>query len=71
MLAVEATGNSRYFVKQIGGLVKQVHMVNPSQFRVMKDSVKRTNKNDSKLLSFFLSRGLVMEVRCKKMCMPS
>ncbi len=64
-VAVEATGNSRYFVKQIGGFVKHVQVVNPSQFRVIKDSVKKTDKNDSELLALFLSKGLLPEVRQK------
>lgn len=66
VVAVEATGNSHYFVKQISGLVKEVHVVNPSQFRVIKDSVKKTDKNDSELLAVFLSKGLLPEVRPKE-----
>jgi transposase len=65
-VAVEATGNSRYFVNQIRGLVKEVHIVNPWQFRVIKDLVKKTDKKDAELLALFLSKGLLPEVRHKE-----
>jgi len=64
-VAVEATGNSRYFVKQILHLVKEVQIVNPSQFRLIKDSVKKTDKKDAELLALFLSKGLLPEIRFK------
>ena len=53
VVAVESTGNSRHFVNQIAGLVKAVEVVNPSAFRVIKDSVKKTDKHNSELLVFF------------------
>ena len=65
VVAVEATGNSRYFVKQIAPLVGSVQVVNPSQFRVIRDSVKKTDKHDSELLALFLSKGLLPQVRQK------
>ena len=65
VVAVEATGNSRYFVKQIASLVDRVEVVNPSQFRVIRDSVKKTDKHDSELLALFLSKGLLPKVRQK------
>ena len=65
VVAVEATGNSRYFVKQIASLVERVEVVNPSQFRVIRDSVKKTDKHDSELLALFLSKGLLPQVRQK------
>lgn len=64
-LAVEATGNSRYFVNQIKDYVKEVIIVNPSQFRVINDSVKKTDKADAELLATFLSKGILPEVRMK------
>lgn len=66
VVAIEATGNSHYFVKQIGGLVKEMQIVNPSQFRVIKDSIKKTDKHDSELLALFLSKGLLPAVRPKE-----
>jgi transposase len=64
-VAVEATGNTRYFVDQIKSDVLSVKIVNPSQFRVISDSVKKTDKEDSKLLALFLSKELLPEVRLK------
>ena len=63
-VAVEATGNSRYFVKSIEAYVSQVIVVNPRQFRVIEASVKKTDYNDAELLAHFLSfDGLLPEVR--------
>ena len=63
-VAVEATGNSRYFVKAIEAYVAQVIVVNPRQFRVIEQSVKKTDRNDAELLARFLSfEGLLPEVK--------
>jgi len=64
-LAVETTGNTRYFVNQIKGLVKDVVVVNPRQFKVISSSVKKTDKQDAEQLAFFLSKGMLPEVRMK------
>ena len=64
-IAVEATGNSRYFVKQIKDYVKEIIIVNPSQFRVISDSVKKTDKADAEVLALFLSKGILPVVRMK------
>ncbi len=63
LVAVEATGNSRYFVEQIIGLVKEIKIVNPRKFKIINESVKKTDKVDSELLAFFLSIGMLPEVR--------
>ena len=47
-LAVEATGNTRWFVKQVRGLVARVVVVNPSQFAVIRQSVKKTDRHDAR-----------------------
>lgn len=52
-LAVEATGNSRYFASQVQDAVCEVMVVNPKQFRVIGDSVKKTDKEDAEMLAFF------------------
>lgn len=65
LVAVEATGNSHYFVKQISGLVKAVELVNPSAFWLIKDSVKKADKHDSELLALLLDNGLLPQVRQK------
>jgi len=62
--AVEVTGNTRYFVKQIERYVSKVVIVNPRQFRVIEDSIKKTDHNDAEVLARFLSfEGLLPEVK--------
>jgi len=64
-LAVEATGNTRYFVGKVKDCVKQVVIVNPRQFKVISSSVKKTDKQDAEQLAFFLSKDMLPEVRMK------
>jgi len=64
-LAVEATGNTRWFVAQIKELVEQVVVVNPSQFEVIRRSVKKTDRHDARALALFLSKELLPEARMK------
>jgi len=63
LVAVEATGNSRYFAEHITGLVKEIKIVNPRKFKIISKSVKKTDKIDAELLAFFLSKGMLPEVR--------
>ncbi len=64
-IAVESTGNARYFVNQIKEKVGRVIVVNPRQFKVISNSVKKTDKRDSEHLALFLSRDMLPEVRMK------
>jgi transposase len=64
-VAVEATGNTRWFVKQIKALVSRVVVVNPNQFAVIRQSVKKTDKHDARALALFLQKGLLPEARLK------
>lgn len=64
-LAVEATGNTAWFVEQISDRVSKVVVVNPHQFRVIRKSVKKTDKHDAKTLAFFLSKDMLPEARMK------
>ena len=64
-LAVEATGNTRFFINQMIGLVARVVVVNPSQFEVITKSVSKTDKRDARALALFLSKGLLPEARMK------
>jgi len=63
LVAVESTGNARYFAEQLRSHVKEVKVVNPSQFKVIKNSIKKTDKHDAELLALFLSRGMLPEIR--------
>ena len=65
-LAVEATGNTRYFRAAIKNLVSKVVVVNPSQFEVIRKSVKKTDRHDARTLALFLSKALLPEARLKE-----
>ena len=64
-LAVEATGNTNFFVEAISGCVNRVVVVNPRQFKVIRTSVKKTDKNDARALAYFLSKDMLPEARNK------
>jgi transposase len=64
-LAVEATCNTRWFYEQVKEKVSRVVLVNPRQFEVVKNSVKKTDKHDAINLARFLKADLLPEVRAK------
>lgn len=64
-VAVEATGNTRLFYDKVRSRVLRVVVVNPHQFKVISESVNKTDKNDARNLALFLSKGLLPEVRMK------
>jgi len=65
-VAVEATGNTRHFVKSIRNLVSKVVVVNPNQFEVIRKSVKKTDRHDARTLAKFLSKEMLPEARLKQ-----
>lgn len=64
-VAVEATGNTRHFREAIKSLVSKVVVVNPSQFEVIRKSVKKTDRHDARTLALFLSKEMLPESRLK------
>ena len=64
-IAVEATGNTAWFVEQVQDCVKKVVVVDPHQFEVIRRSVKKTDKHDAGTLAFFLSKDMLPEARMK------
>jgi transposase len=64
-LAVEATGNTAWFVEQVRDRVSRIVVVDPHQFRVIRNSVKKTDKHDARTLAFFLSKDMLPEARMK------
>lgn len=64
-LAVEATGNTRWFLDQVRDRVERVVVVNSRQFRVISQSVRKTDESDAELLAFFLSKGMLPEIRMR------
>ena len=65
-VAVEATGTTARFYEAVVERVGRVVVVNPHQFRVISESVKKTDRNDAEALALYLSKGLLPEVRMKK-----
>ncbi|MFH1615996.1 MAG: IS110 family transposase [Planctomycetota bacterium] len=64
-LAVEATGNTAWFAEQVSNRVSRVVVVDPHQFKVIRKSVKKTDKHDARTLAFFLSKDMLLEARMK------
>jgi transposase len=64
-LAVEATGNTRWFVGQVRERVASIVVVNPNQFEVIRQSVKKCDRHDAHALALFLSKGMLPEARMK------
>lgn len=64
-VAVEATGNSAYFRDEVVSCVGRFVTVNPSQFQVIRKSVKKTDKHDARALALFLSKDMLPETRVK------
>ena len=65
-VAVEATGNTAWFMEQLRGRVRKIIPVDPNQFKVIRKSVKKTDKHDAKMLALFLSKGMLPEARMKQ-----
>ncbi len=64
-LAVEATGNTFQFCQELKEKVGRLVVVNPSQFKVISQSTKKTDKNDARVLAEFLEKDMLPEVRMK------
>ncbi|MDO9463895.1 MAG: IS110 family transposase [bacterium] len=64
-VAVESTGNTAYFVREIDSLVKTVKIINPTQFKVISQSIKKTDERDAATIARYLSKGLIPEVRMR------
>jgi transposase len=64
-VAVEATGNTSWFVDQIRDRVSRVVVVDPHRFEVIRKSVKKTDKHDARTLAWFLSKDMLPEARMK------
>jgi transposase len=65
-VAVEVTSNTRLFYEAVAPQVARVVVVDPHQFRVISQSVKKTDPNDARNLALYLAKGLLPEVRMKE-----
>ena len=64
-VAVEATGNTRYFVESIADRPAAVKVLDPRKFKVISESAQKTDKNDARLIAYFLSKDMIPEIRLK------
>lgn len=64
-LSVESTGNTEFFIEAVSKHVGRIVVVNPRQFKVITSSMKKTDKNDSRTLAYFLSKDMLPESRRK------
>jgi len=64
-VAVEMTTNTRLFKNTVEPYVAKVVVVDPWKFKVISESVKKTDKHDAKQLAFFLSKQMLPELRMK------
>src|SRR5579872_4926397 len=64
-IAVEITGNTRLFYDAVVPHVARVVVVNTSQFKVICQSVKKTDPHDARALALYLSKNMLPEVRMK------
>jgi transposase len=65
-IAVEMTGNTRFFHDAVAPCVARVVTVDPNQFKVISQSVKKTDPNDARNLALYLAKDLLPEVRMKE-----
>ncbi len=59
--AVESTGNTRYFLNRIAKAGVLVKVVNTLKFKVVNESVKKTDKHDARTLAEFLEKDMLPE----------
>jgi len=60
-VAVESTGNTRHFCRQIMKAGIEVKIVNTLKFKIVNESVKKTDKHDSRTLAEFLEKDMLPE----------
>lgn len=60
-LAVESTGNARYFRNRMEALGVRVVVVNSLKFKVVNQSVKKTDRHDASTLAEFLEKDMLPE----------
>lgn len=62
-IAVESTGNTRYFKNEIERLGFEVKVINTLKFKVVNESVNKTDKRDAKTIAEFLEKDMLPEVK--------
>ena len=62
-VAVESTGNTRYFKNRIERLGVPVVVINTLKFKVVTESVKKTDRHDAETIAEFLEKDMLPEAR--------
>lgn len=60
-IAIESTGNARYFKNKMLTAGIEVKVVNTLKFKVINESVKKTYKHDARVLAEFLEKDMLPE----------
>jgi transposase len=58
-IAVESTGNTRYFKNEIEKLGIEILVINTMKFKIINESVNKTDKRDAKTIAEFLSKDML------------
>ena len=62
-VAVESTGNTRYFKNRVERLGISVVVVNTLKFKIVNESVKKTDRHDASTIAEFLEKEMLPEAR--------
>jgi len=62
-VAVESTGNARYFKNIVERERIEVKVINTLKFKVINESVKKTDEHDARTIAEFLEKGKLPESR--------
>ena len=62
-VAVESTGNTRYFKNRVERVGVKVRVINTLKFKVINESVKKTDRHDARTIAEFLEKGMLPEAR--------
>ena len=62
-IGVESTGNTRYFKNYMERHDIEVKVINTMKFKVINESVKKTDKHDACTIAYFLEKDMLPEAR--------
>ena len=62
-MAVESTGNTRYFKNVVEEEGFPVVVINTLKFKVVTESVKKTDRHDAQTIAEFLEKDMLPEAR--------
>jgi transposase len=62
-IAVESTGNTRYFKNRIEKVGIFVKVINTIRFKVVNETINKTDKRDAKTIAEFLLKDIIPEAR--------